>query len=54
MNNAVKLLDGFLSKADPGFEGKIIYGAGRGHRWMPFSEREIIGQVTTEIERARK
>ena len=54
LNNAVHLLDAFLSKADPPYEGKIIYGAGKGHGWMPFGEREIMNQMSSAIEKARK
>jgi hypothetical protein len=54
LNNAVHLLDDFLSKADPPFEGKFIYGPGKGHGWMPFSQREIMHQMAVAIEKARK
>lgn len=54
LNNAVHLLDAFLSKADPPYEGKIIYGPGKGHGWMAFSERDIMDQMSAAIEKARK
>lgn len=54
LNNAVHFLDEFLSKADPPFEGKIIYGPGKGHGWMAFSEREIMDQMAAAIEKSRK
>ena len=54
LNNAVHMLDAFLSKADPPYEGKIIYGPGKGHGWMAFSEREIMDQMAATIEKARK
>lgn len=54
LNNAVHLLDAFLSKADPPYEGKIIYGSGKGHGWMALSEREIMNQMWAAIEKARK
>jgi hypothetical protein len=53
LNNAVHLLDAFLSKADPPYEGKIIYGPGKGHGWMAFSELEMMDQMSARIERAR-
>lgn len=53
LNNAVHLLDAFLSKADPPYEGKIIYGPGKGHGWMALSEREMMDQMSAAIERAR-
>ncbi|HXU09004.1 MAG TPA: alpha/beta hydrolase-fold protein [Blastocatellia bacterium] len=52
LNNAVHLLDSFLSKADPPYDGKIIYGAGKGHGWTPFSEREMMNQMAAAIEKA--
>jgi hypothetical protein len=54
LNNAVHMLDAFLSNADPPYEGKIIYGPGKGHGWMAFSEREIMDQMAAAIERGRK
>src|SRR4030095_13711296 len=40
LNNAVHMLEQFLSKADPPYRGKIIFGAGEGHGLSPFSERQ--------------
>ena len=54
LNNAVHLLDAFLSRADPPYEGKIIYGPGKGHGWMAFGEREIMDQMAAAIDRARR
>ena len=53
LNNAVHMLDAFLSKADPPYDGKILYGPGKGHGWMAFSEREMMDQMSAAIERAR-
>jgi hypothetical protein len=53
LNNAVHMLDTFLAKADPPSEGKIIYGPGKGHGWMAFSEREMMDQMAAAIEKAR-
>ena len=54
LNNAVHLLDAFLSKADPPYEGKIIYGPGKGHGWMPFREREIMDQMAEAINKTTR
>lgn len=54
LNNAVHMLDAFLSKADPPYEGRIIYGPGKGHGWMAFSEREIMDQMAAAIDKARR
>jgi len=50
----VHMLDAFLSKADPPYEGKILYGPGKGHGWMAFSEREMMDQMAAAIEKARR
>jgi hypothetical protein len=54
LNNAVHMLDAFLSNADPPYQGKIIYGPGKGHGWMAFSERELMDQMAAAVERGRK
>jgi len=54
LNNAVHMLDAFLSKAEPPYEGKILYGPGKGHGWMAFSEREMTDQMAAAIEKARR
>jgi hypothetical protein len=53
LNNAVHMLDRFLSNADPPYGGKIIYGAGKGHGWMALSERQIMDEMAAAIEKAR-
>jgi hypothetical protein len=45
LNNAVHLLDNFLSHADPPFEGHIAYGPGKGHGWSDVSEEEMLRQM---------
>jgi hypothetical protein len=51
LNNAVHLLDGFLSKAQPPFEGHIAYGMGKGHGWNELTQRQINEQM---LEMARR
>ena len=45
LNNAVHLLDSFLTRAKPAYEGKITYGAGRGHSWKGLSEKEMMKEM---------
>ena len=45
LNNAVHLLDQFLSKADPPFEGKIVYGPGKRHGWFDLSLSEMLDEM---------
>jgi hypothetical protein len=53
LNNAVHMLDEFLSKADPPYGGKIIYGAGKGHGWMALGERQMMNEMAAAVEKAR-
>ena len=48
LNNAVHLLDQFLSEAEPSVEAKIVYGPGKGHGWFDLSLKEML----REMERA--
>jgi hypothetical protein len=54
LNNAVHMLDAFLSKADPPYEGSIAYGAGKGHCWIGITERQMIEEMAAAVERARR
>ena len=50
LNLAVHLLDDFLSQAKPFYNGKIIYGPGKGHDWGGgLSESEIQSQMGAAI-----
>ncbi len=46
LNNAVHRLDAFLQRAEPPFEGSIVYEPGAGHCWSGISEREMMRQMT--------
>jgi S-formylglutathione hydrolase FrmB len=50
LNKAVHLLDGFLSHANPPFEGRITYGPGKGHGWFDLS----LPQMLEEMEKATR
>ena len=52
LNNAVHLLETFLSKADPPYDGKIFYGPGKGHCWMGIDERQLIAEMAAAVEKA--
>jgi hypothetical protein len=45
LNNAVHLLDRFLAQAKPPFEGKIVYGAGKGHGWFDLTLRQMLDEM---------
>ncbi|HLG14113.1 MAG TPA: alpha/beta hydrolase-fold protein [Blastocatellia bacterium] len=54
LNNAVHMLDEFLSKADPPYEGRIVYGPGKGHCWRNLTERQVMDEMAAAINRARR
>jgi len=53
LNNAVHLLDDFLSKADPPYEGKITYGPRQGHGWRGLSDKQMMEDMARTIEKGR-
>lgn len=54
LNNAVHLLDQFLSKADPPYKGKITYGPGKGHCWLSLTERQLIDEMAAAMEKPQR
>lgn len=54
LNNGVYLLDDFLSKASPAYEGNITYGRREGHCWIPLGERQILDEMSAAMEKARR
>ena len=53
LNNAVHLLDSFLSRANPPYEGTITYGAGKGHGWTPMSEADLLKEMARRMDRGQ-
>jgi hypothetical protein len=53
LNNAVHLLDDFLSKAQPAYEGKITYGPRGGHGYRVLSPRQLVDDMAAAIDRAK-
>jgi hypothetical protein len=49
LNNAVHLLDDFLRSAKPAYEGKIVYGPGKGHGWEGISQREMMREMAKVV-----
>jgi hypothetical protein len=45
LNNAVHLLDAFLTRAQPPYGGSIAYGPGQGHGWDALGEHERMRQM---------
>ncbi len=54
LNNAVHLLDDFLSRADPPPGGYIRYGPGKGHTGMPLSTYELLKEMQDAFERTAR
>jgi S-formylglutathione hydrolase FrmB len=46
LNNAVHLLDDFLSHADPPYQGRIVYGPGKGHGWMDITIADLMQEMS--------
>jgi Putative esterase len=46
LNNAVHLLDDFLSHSDPPYKGRIVYGPGKGHGWSDVSASEMMKEMS--------
>ncbi|HWY74331.1 MAG TPA: alpha/beta hydrolase-fold protein [Verrucomicrobiae bacterium] len=45
LNNAVHLLDDFLSHAKPPYEGRVVYGPGKGHCWSDVSTVQMLKEM---------
>jgi hypothetical protein len=54
LNNSVHLLDSFLSQARPPYRGKILYGPRKDHSWRGWTDRQMMQQMATAIEKARR
>src|SRR5262249_25317387 len=54
LNNAVHLLDDFLSTAKPAHGGKIVFVPGKGHSVSGISERDMLREMAEAVERGRK
>jgi hypothetical protein len=50
LNKAVHLLDDWLSQANPPFEGRIVYGPGKGHGWMNVTLEEMLKEMAAAAE----
>ncbi len=53
LNNAVHLLQQFLSRADPAFEGTITFGPGKGHGWSNLTLRQMLDEMQTATDAQR-
>lgn len=50
LNNAVHMLDDFLTSADPPAEARIVYGPGRGHCWSSISESQMMAEMSAAVQ----
>jgi hypothetical protein len=53
LNNAVHLLDDFLSKAQPPYGGKITIGPRGGHGYRVLSNEQMLAEMAAAIERGK-
>ncbi|HYP52668.1 MAG TPA: alpha/beta hydrolase-fold protein, partial [Pyrinomonadaceae bacterium] len=49
LNNGVYLLEDFLARAAPAYEGKITYGPRQPHCWIPLGERELLDEMAARV-----
>ena len=54
LNNAVHLLDDFLTRARPAYEGKILYAPREGHCWIGLSERQLMDEMASRLAPAQR
>ena len=54
LNNGVHLFDDFISKAEPKFNGSIIYSRTGRHGWMPKTNAEIMKEMMQRFEQTAK
>ena len=54
LNNGVHLFDDFISKAEPKFNGSIIYSRTGRHGWLPKTSVEIMKEMMQRFEQTRK
>jgi hypothetical protein len=51
LNNAVHLLDDFLSHANPPFKGSIVYGLQKSHGWSNLSLKAMLQEMQAAVDR---
>ena len=54
LNNAVHLLDDFLSKAQPPYEGKVIFSPRGNHSFRGLSNQQLSAEMAAAIERGKQ
>ena len=52
LNNGVHLLDEFLSKAEPPYRGRMVYGPGKGHGWRDVSTLQMMKEMEAAVTAA--
>ena len=53
LNNAVHLLDDFLSDARPAYRGKITYAMGKDHFWRGLTPRRMLDEMAAQVEKGK-
>jgi hypothetical protein len=52
LNNAVHLLDAFLSHADPPYGGRVVFGPGKGHGWSDVTTLQMMKEMEAAAEKS--
>jgi hypothetical protein len=53
LNNALHLLDDFLSDARPAYGGNITYAMGKDHFWRGLTQREMLDEMAAQVEKGK-
>jgi hypothetical protein len=54
LNNAVRLLDAFLKRAKPAYEGKVTIAPYEDHGWRGLSERQMLAEMWAAVQRGKR
>ena len=54
LNNGVHLFDDFMSKAEPKFDGWIVYNRTGRHGWTPKTSAELMKEMMQRLEQTSK
>jgi hypothetical protein len=50
LDKAMRLMEGFLNKAQPPYEGKLSWGTYKGHCWRDITDRQMMDQMMAALE----
>ena len=54
LNEAVYRLEAFLERAKPAYEGRIAFGARKGHSWRGITQEKMLEEMAAAVEAGHK